>query len=152
MPLEAGYKMGPYEILSLIGTGGMGEVYKAVDTRLRRFVAIKVAKKEFSERFNREARSIAALNHPNICTLYDVGSNYLVMEYIEGRPLEPPLTIDRAVKYALQLADALETAHIKGIVHRDIKPSNILITARDDAKILDFGLARAADSSNTPNS
>jgi serine/threonine protein kinase len=144
--MKTGDKIGPYEILGLIGAGGMGEVYKARDTRLDRFVAIKVSKEAFSERFSREVRSIAALNHPNICTLYDVGPKYLVMEYIEGAPLKPPVSVDRAVKYAIQVADALETAHAKGIVHRDIKPSNILITTRDEAKVLDFGLARQADS------
>jgi serine/threonine protein kinase len=152
MALSAGDKLGPYEIVAPVGAGGMGEVYKARDTRLDRLVAIKTSKVQFSERFEREARAIAALNHPNICTLYDVGSDYLVMEYIEGQPLRPPLPLDCAVKYAAQVADALETAHAKGIVHRDIKPSNILITARGEAKVLDFGLVRRADVVESPDS
>src|SRR5450631_3680886 len=101
MPLPAGEKLGPYEILGLIGAGGMGEVYKARDTRLDRIVAVKVSSEQFSERFEREARAIAALNHSNICTLHDVGPNYLVMEYIEGKPLNGPLPVDQALKYAV---------------------------------------------------
>jgi serine/threonine protein kinase len=96
MPLSAGDRLGPYEIITPIAAGGMGEVYKARDTRLDRMVAIKVSKTEFSERFEREARAVAALNHPNICQLYDVGPNYLVMEYIEGTPLKGPLPVDQA--------------------------------------------------------
>src|SRR5215467_10499301 len=103
MPLSAGDKLGPYEILSPIGAGGMGEVYKARDTRLDRTVAIKVSKEKFSERFEREARAISSLNHPHICTLYDVGPNYLVMEYIEGRPLKGPLPLAETLKYAAQI-------------------------------------------------
>src|SRR6266508_4097940 len=99
MALSSGTRLGPYEILALIGAGGMGEVYKARDTRLDRIVAIKVSKEQFSERFEREARAVAALNHPNICALYDVGPNYLVMEYIDGQPLKGPLPLDRALKY-----------------------------------------------------
>jgi predicted Ser/Thr protein kinase/tetratricopeptide (TPR) repeat protein len=141
MPLLPGENLGPYEIRVPIGAGGMGEVYKARDTRLGRDVAIKISKDEFSERFTREARTIAALNHPHICTLYDVGPNYLVMEYVEGRPLKGPLAADQVLKYAGQIADALDAAHAKGIVHRDIKPSNILVTERG-VKVLDFGLAK----------
>src|SRR5260370_21331605 len=100
MPLSTGTRLGPYEILASIGAGGMGEVYKARDTRLNRMVAIKVSQEKFSERFEREARAVAALNHANICTLYDVGPNYLVMEYIEGAPLKGPLPLDQALKYA----------------------------------------------------
>ena len=103
MPLSVGDQLGPYEILASIGAGGMGDVYKARDTRLDRIVAIKVSKTEFSERFEREARAVAALNHSNICTLYDVGPNYLVMEYIEGAPLKGPLTLDQTLKYAAQI-------------------------------------------------
>ena len=128
MPLSAGEKLGPYEILAPIGEGGMGEVWKARDTRLDRIVAIKVSKTEFSERFEREARAIAALNHSNICQLYDVGPNYLVMEYIEGTPLKGPLPVDQALKYAVQICAALDQAHKKGITHRDLKPANILAT------------------------
>ena len=136
--------MGPYEILAPIGAGGMGQVYKARDTRLGRDVAIKVSSAEFSERFAREARSIAALNHPNICTLYDVGPNYLVMELIEGESPEGPLPLAAALHYARQIADALEAAHEKGIVHRDLKPANIKIKAGGVVKVLDFGLAKVA--------
>jgi len=123
----------------------MGEVYKARDTRLDRDVAIKVAAEQFSERFEREARSIAALNHPNICQLYDVGPNYLVMELIEGEPPRGPLPAEQALDYARQIAGALEAAHERGIIHRDLKPANILITASGVAKVLDFGLAKAAE-------
>ena len=141
MPLSVGDKLGPYEILAPIGAGGMGDVYKARDTRLDRTVAIKVSKTEFSERFEREARAVAALNHPNICTLYDVGPNYLVMEYIEGTPLKGPLPLDQALKFAAQICDALDAAHKKNITHRDLKPANILIT-KQGIKLLDFGLAK----------
>src|SRR5436853_7932044 len=103
MPLSAGSRLGPYEILAPIGAGGMGEVWKARDTRLDRIVAIKVSQEKFSERFEREARTVAALNHPHICTLYDVGPDYLVMEYIEGKTLQGPLPIDRALEYATQI-------------------------------------------------
>ncbi|HSP68782.1 MAG TPA: protein kinase, partial [Bryobacteraceae bacterium] len=141
MPLSAGEKLGPYEILAPIGAGGMGEVYKARDTRLDRIVAIKTSKTEFSERFEREARAVAALNHPNICTLHDVGSNYLVMEYIGGTPLKGPLPLDQALRYAAQICDALDAAHKTGITHRDLKPANILVT-KSGIKLLDFGLAK----------
>src|ERR1035438_4772496 len=141
MPLSAGTTLGPYEIVAPLGAGGMGEVWKARDTRLDRIVAVKVSKAEFSERFEREAKAIAALNHPNICTLHDVGSNYLVMEYIEGTPLKGPLPVDQALKYAVQICDALDAAHKKGITHRDLKPANILVT-KTGIKLLDFGLAK----------
>src|SRR5271166_1083634 len=141
MTLAPGAKLGPYEILAPIGAGGMGGVYKARDTRLDRIVAIKTSKTEFSERFEREAKAIAALNHPNICQIYDVGPNYLVMEYIEGAPLKGPLPLDQAVKYAAQICDALDAAHTKGITHRDLKPANILVT-KAGIKLLDFGLAK----------
>src|SRR6202158_2564269 len=126
--MKPGDRLGPYEILAPIGKGGMGEVWKAHDQRLNRDVAIKVSAGEFSERFEREAKAIAALNHPNICQLYDVGPNYLVMEYIEGTPLKGPLPVDQALKYAVQICDALDAAHKKGITHRDLKPANILVT------------------------
>src|SRR6202162_1319440 len=145
MPLEPGEKLGPYEIIAPIGAGGMGEVYKARDTRLDRTVAIKCSKTEFSERFEREARAVAALNHFNICTLHDVGPNYLVMEYIDGTPLKGPLSVDRALKYAVQICDALDAAHKKGITHRDLKPANILVT-KAGVKLLDFGLAKLGTS------
>src|SRR5579864_2515192 len=139
MPLSAGDKLGPYEILAPIGAGGMGDVYRARDPRLNRDVAIKVSAAEFSERFEREAKSIAALNHPNICQVYDVGPNYLVMEFIEGAPLHGPLPLDEALRHAVQIANALSAAHAKGITHRDLKPANILVTAHG-IKLLDFGL------------
>jgi eukaryotic-like serine/threonine-protein kinase len=119
----------------------MGKVYKAVDTRLGRTVAIKVLQGGRSQRFEREAQAIAALNHPHICTLYDVGPDYLVMEYIDGAPVEGPLPSAEAVRLAIQIADALEEAHSKGIVHRDLKPGNILVS-KSNAKVLDFGLAK----------
>ena len=127
MPLASGTHLGPYEILSLIGKGGMGEVYKARDTRLDRIVAIKTSAAQFSARFEREARAIAAVNHPNICQLYNVGPDYLVMEYVEGAQLKGPLPVEKAVEYAGQILDALDAAHRKGITHRDLKPANILI-------------------------
>ena len=141
MPLSSGEKLGPYEILAPLGAGGMGEVYKARDTRLDRLVAVKTSRTEFGERFEREAHAVAALNHANICTLHDVGPNYLVMEYIEGSPLKGPLLLDQALKYGVQICDALDAAHKKGITHRDLKPANILVT-KAGIKLLDFGLAK----------
>src|ERR1700682_2860629 len=141
MQLSAGDKLGPYEILAPIGAGGMGEVYKARDTRLDRIVALKVSKREFSERFEREARAISALNHSHICQLYDLGPNYLVMEYIGGAPLKGPLPLKKALEYAEQIASALDAAHSKKITHRDLKPANILVT-KQGVKLLDFGLAK----------
>jgi eukaryotic-like serine/threonine-protein kinase len=118
MPLSAGDKLGPYEIVALIGKGGMGEVYRARDPRLGRDVAIKVSTSPFSERFEREARAVAALNHPNVCTLHDVGANYLVMEFVEGEAPRGPLPLDEALRIVRQIADALAEAHEKGITHR----------------------------------
>jgi eukaryotic-like serine/threonine-protein kinase len=145
MPLSAGDKLGPYEIVAPIGAGGMGQVYKAHDPRLGRDVAIKVSAQQFSDRFEREARAIAALNHPNVCQVYDIGPNYLVMEFIEGAPLVSkenpgPLPLDRALRYAVQICDALDAAHKRNITHRDLKPANILVTT-SGIKLLDFGLA-----------
>src|ERR1700683_3177693 len=111
MPLSAGTRLGPYEILAPIGAGGMGEVYRAHDSRLGRDVAIKVSADQFTERFEREARAVAALNHPNICQIYDVGPNYLVMEHVDGSPLKGPLPLEQALKYAMQICDALDAAH-----------------------------------------
>lgn len=150
MSLAPGARLGPYEITALLGAGGMGQVYKARDTRLNRVVAIKVATEQFSERFEREAHAIAALNHSNVCTLHDVGPNYLVMEYIEGTPLKGPLPLAQALKYAIQICDALDAAHRKGITHRDLKPANIMVT-KTGIKLLDFGLAKIGQGSNPPN-
>src|SRR5712691_6743130 len=146
MLLSVGTKLGPYEVLAPIGAGGMSEVYRAKDPRLNRDVAIKVSTLQFSERFEREAKAIAALNHPNICQIYDVGPNYLVMEFIEGTPLHGPLPLDRALRYAVQICDALDAAHKKSITHRDLKPANILVTA-SGVKLLDFGLAKIGTAS-----
>src|SRR5437016_1020969 len=141
MPLSPGARLGPYEILDAIGAGGMGEVYRARDTRLNRTVAIKIASAQFSERFEAEARAVAALNHPNICTLFDVGPDYLVMEYIDGKPVAGPMPVDETLRLGVQIADALDAAHRKGIIHRDLKPANILLT-KSGVKLLDFGLAK----------
>jgi TolB-like protein/Tfp pilus assembly protein PilF len=146
MERKPGDKFGPYEILSAVGKGGMGEVWKARDTRLNRDVAIKFCANQFSDRFLREARAIAALNHPNICTLHDIGPDYLVMEYIEGSPPHGPLAAAEATRLALGIAAALEAAHDKGITHRDLKPANILVT-QSGVKLLDFGLALVDDKS-----
>ena len=140
-----GTQVGPYQIVSRIGEGGMGEVFQALDTRLGRRVAIKTAHQEFSGRFEREARAISALNHHNICALYDIGPNYLVMELVEGSSLAGPVPVDTAIDYARQLAAGLEAAHERGVVHRDLKPANIKITLAGTVKILDFGLAKAVE-------
>src|SRR5215831_15245747 len=145
MPLPPGAKLGPYEIVEPIGAGGMGEVYRARDPRMNREVALKVSSERFSERFDREVRAVAALNHPNICQIYDVGPNYLVMELVEGEPPRGPLAFDTAIHYAWQIAAALQSAHEKGIVHRDLKPGNIKVRADGTIKVLDFGLAKLAD-------
>src|SRR6266550_4522237 len=147
MPLQPGERLGPYEILAPIGAGGMGEVYRAHDSRLHRDVAIKVSAERFAERFEREARAVAALNHPNICSLYDVGPNYLVMELIEGPTLaerikEGPIPLEEALGIARQIAEALEAAHEKGITHRDLKPGNVKVKPDGSVKVLDFGLAK----------
>jgi tetratricopeptide (TPR) repeat protein/predicted Ser/Thr protein kinase len=143
-----GASFGPYRIESKIGEGGMGEVFRAVDTRLRRTVAIKLAHEKFSDRFEREARAIAALNHPHICTLYDVGPNFLVMEFIEGETLAQrlsrgKLSTEENLQYGGQIVGALAAAHAKGIIHRDLKPGNIMLT-KSGVKVLDFGLAKGA--------
>jgi eukaryotic-like serine/threonine-protein kinase len=140
--------LGPYRLQSRLGAGGMGTVYRAVDTRLGRAVAIKLTQEQFSERFEREARAISSLNHPNICTLYDVGPNYLVMELVDGETISArlkrgPLTIAEAVRYASQILAALAQAHERGVIHRDLKPGNIMI-AKSGVKVLDFGLAKSA--------
>ena len=149
MDLKPGAKLGPYEILSRIGEGGMGQVWKARDTRLDRTVAIKTSAAKFSERFEREARAVAALNHPHICTLYDVGPNYLVMELVEGESLAQrldrgSLPINEVLRFGVEIAEALSAAHARGITHRDPKPANINIRPYGAVKELDFGLAKVA--------
>ena len=151
MPLSSGARLGPYEILEPIGVGGMGEVYKARDTRLQRIVAIKVSSEQFSDRFEREARMIASLNHTHICTVHDVGSNYLVMEFVEGETLQDriahgPMPMTEALSIARQIVEALEAAHQAGIIHRDLKPGNVKLTREGDVKVLDFGLAKLSES------
>ena len=148
MQLAKGSRLGPYEIDCLVGSGGMGEVYRARDKRLGRVVAIKVYLEPLRARFDREARAISALNHPNICTLYDIGPDYLVMELVEGRSLadrlkQGPLPASQVLQYGAQIADALTTAHAQGIIHRDLKPGNIMETPKG-VKLLDFGLAKYA--------
>jgi len=155
--LSAGARLGPYEIVSPLGAGGMGEVYRATDTRLDRTVAIKILPSHLSEnpeaklRFDREARTISSLNHSNICTLHDIGHqdgiDFLVMECLEGETLAArlrrgPLPMDQLLRYAIELCDGLEKAHRMGIVHRDLKPGNIMLT-KSGAKLMDFGLAKA---------
>jgi predicted Ser/Thr protein kinase len=152
MPLAAGTRLGQYEILSPLGAGGMGEVYRARDLKLQRDVAIKVLPQALAQdperlaRFEREARTLASLNHPHIAAIYGVEQNALVMELVEGRTLTGPMDLAAAVDVARQMADALEAAHEKGIIHRDLKPANIKITPEGVVKLLDFGLAKALES------
>src|SRR6266436_1226741 len=157
MRLAPGKQLGPYEITAALGVGGMGEVYRARDTRLERTVAIKILSQLSSDlgrrqRFEREAKAISGLNHPNICVLHDIGHqggiDYLVMECVEGETLakrleKGPLPLEQVLKYGAQIADALDKAHRAGIVHRDLKPANIMLTATG-TKLLDFGLAKSA--------
>src|SRR5712691_6203164 len=157
MTLTAGTKLGPYEVVSPLGAGGMGAVYKARDTRLERTVAVKVlpshttASPEVRQRFEREAKMISQLSHAHICALYDVGregeTEYLVMEYLEGetladRLLKGSLPTEQTLRYGIEIADALDKAHRQGIVHRDLKPGNVMLT-KSGVKLLDFGLAKA---------
>jgi serine/threonine protein kinase len=139
--ISPGSTVGPYEIIARIGAGGMGTVFKARDTRIGRLVAIKFVDGQFFNRFQREARALATLNHPHIATLYDVGPNYLVMEYVEGSPIHGPMPFDEALRLALQLLDAIDAAHRYGIVHRDLKPANLLLV-KSGIKVLDFGIAK----------
>src|SRR6059036_3799039 len=157
MPIAAGTRLGPYEILDPLGAGGMGEVYRARDTRLDRTVAIKILPDHLSKnaearaRFEREARTVSSLSHPHICTLHDVGSqdgiDFLVMEHLKGETLRSrlakgPLDLALALRTAIQIADALDRAHRAGIVHRGLKPGNVMLT-KSGAKLLDFGLAKS---------
>src|SRR5216684_6471126 len=158
MALAGGTKLGPYEILALLGAGGMGEVYRARDTRLDRTVAVKIlashlsSSPELKQRMEREARAISSLNHPHICHLYDVGSqdgtDFLVMELLEGETLAErlhrgPVLLDQVLRIGAEIADALDKAHQQGITHRDLKPGNIMLT-KSGAKLMDFGLAKPA--------
>src|SRR5689334_180959 len=150
MMLSSGTRLGPYEILAPLGAGGMGEVYRSRDPRMGREVAVKLSAERFSDRFEREVRAVAALNHANICQVYDVGPNYLVMELIEGptladRTAEGAVPLDEALVIARQIGDALEAAHEKGIIHRDLKPANVKIKSDGTVKVLDFGLAKMAE-------
>jgi serine/threonine protein kinase len=161
MRLSAGTRLGPYEILSPIGAGGMGEVYRAKDTRLGRMVAVKVLSQDLSaspdvrQRFEREAQTISQLSHPHICALHDVGNQdgteYLVMELLEGETLSDrlargPLPLEQTLRFGQEIADALDKAHRQGVVHRDLKPGNVMLT-KSGVKLLDFGLAKAVDPS-----
>src|SRR5438270_2116552 len=151
MPFCVGEALGAYEVVALVGKGGMREVYRAHDSRLKRDVPIKVAAANFNERFQREAQAIASLNHPNICTLHDVGPDYLVMEFIEGSEIKGPLSVTEALRLAIQIAEAVNHAHRHGVIHRDLKPGNILVT-KTSVKVLDFGLAKftRADAPTAP--
>src|SRR2546423_3053088 len=161
MTISSGQRLGPYEIVGRIGAGGMGEVWRARDTRLDRSVAVKIlpehlsADPQFRERFEREARTISALTHPHICTLHDIGReagvDYLVMEYLEGESLADrlargPMPIAEVLRAGIEIAEALDRAHRSGIVHRDVKPGNVFLT-KSGAKLLDFGLAKLSLSS-----
>src|SRR5215472_16350124 len=163
MSLTRGSKLGPYEIGDPLGAGGMGEVYKARDTRLDRTVAIKVLPAKFAEhpelrqRLEREARAVSSLNHPHICTLYDVGlqdgTDFLVLEYLDGETLasrlkKGPLPVDTALRFAIEIAGALDRAHRHGVVHRDLKPGNIMVT-KAGTKLLDFGLAKVKEATKS---
>jgi eukaryotic-like serine/threonine-protein kinase len=158
LTVQPGTRLGPYEVLAAIGAGGMGEVYRARDTRLDRSVAIKVlpthvsSNPAFRERFEREARTISSLSHPHICALFDVGRHdgldYLVMEYLDGETLSTrlakgPMPTEQVLRYGIEIAEALYAAHKHGIVHRDLKPGNIILT-KSGAKLLDFGLAKSS--------
>ncbi len=148
MALALGTRIGSYEILAPLGAGGMGEVYRARDSRLKRDIALKVLPEAFASdpermaRFQREAEVLAALNHPNIAQIYGVEERALVMELVEGETLQGPLPLETALNYAGQIAAALEAAHAKGIVHRDLKPANVKVTPEGVVKVLDFGLAQ----------
>src|SRR5450755_4634826 len=165
MGLISGTKLGPYEIISPLGAGGMGEVYRARDTRLDRTVAVKIlpshlsSNPEAKQRFDREARTISSLSHPNVCQLYDVGSqdgtSFLVMEYLEGETLadrlrKGPLPLDQVLKCGIEICEGLEKAHKSGVIHRDLKPGNIMLT-KGGAKLMDFGLAKTLSAPSAPS-
>src|SRR6202044_3858477 len=163
MARTAGTRLGPYEILTPIGAGGMGEEYRAKDTKLDREVAIKVLPAALAQdperlaRFEREAKVLASLNHPNIAQIYGIEDRALIMELVDGEMLKGPVPLQTAMNYAAQIADALEAAHEKGITHRDLKPANIMITPKGTVKVLDFGLATvspdpSSGSADRPNS
>jgi serine/threonine protein kinase len=151
LKMTPGTKLGSYKITALIGKGGMGEVYRATDTKLKREVALKVLPEVFARdpgrmiRFQREAEVLASLNHPNIAHIYGVEESALAMELVEGETLAGPLPAETALNYAKQIAEALEYAHERGVVHRDLKPANVKITPEGVAKLLDFGLAKAIE-------
>src|ERR1700722_18268385 len=157
MALSVGDRLGPYEIIAPIGAGGMGEVYRARDTKLGRDVAIKVLPALLAQdperlaRFEREAKVLAALNHPNIAQIYGIEDRALIIELVDGETLHGPLSFETALNYAHQIADALEAAHEKNIIHRDLKPANIMVTPAGVVKVLDFGLAAVAQSSDPSN-
>jgi eukaryotic-like serine/threonine-protein kinase len=165
MALSSRTKLGPYEIVAPLGAGGMGEVYRARDTRLDRAVAVKIlpphlsSNPEARHRFEREARAISSLNHPNICTLHDVGqdgTDFLVMEYLEGesladRLIHGPLPPEQVLKYGVEICEGLEKAHKSGVIHRDLKPGNVMLT-KSGAKLMDFGLAKATTATSAPPS
>src|SRR6202522_2185941 len=157
MALTAGTRLGPYEILAPIGAGGMGEVYRAKDTKLQRDVAIKVLPAALAQdperlaRFEREAKVLASLNHPNIAQIYGIEDRALIMELVEGETVQGPFPLETALNYARQIAEALEAAHEKNIIHRDLKPANIMITPAGVVKVLDFGLAAVGQSSDPSN-
>jgi eukaryotic-like serine/threonine-protein kinase len=156
MKLAPGSMRGPYEILALLGTGGMGEVYRARDTKLKREVALKILSEALARdagcmiRFQREAELLASLNHPNIAAIYSFEDGVLVMELVEGGTLPSPVLIDTALHYAKQIVEALEYAHERGIIHRDLKPANIKVTSAGTVKLLDFGLAKAIEDPGMP--
>src|SRR5262245_18432539 len=143
-PWATGTRLGPYELTAPIGAGGMGQVWKARDTRLNRDVASERLNTTHASRFQQEALAIASLNHPNICQIHDVGPSYLVLEFVDGTPLQCPRPVQETLRLALQVVSALEGAHAKNIVHRDLKPANILVAADGTLKLLDFGLATQA--------